>query len=52
VELVKAQFVLHPEEDQDTAGDADGKACDVDKRITFVFFLLPGMRFSDSFLSW
>jgi hypothetical protein len=45
VELVKAQLVLHPEENEHAAGYADSKACNVDKRVTFVFFYDPERDF-------
>ncbi len=38
VKLVKAQFILNPEENEDAGGQADSQAENVDKGIASVFF--------------
>jgi hypothetical protein len=41
VESVVTELFIHPQEDQNAAGDPDGKSCDVDEGIALVVLYGP-----------
>ena len=45
MKLIKAQLILDPEHDQDTAGHSDGQPCDVDEGKRLVSLNIPESHF-------